>query len=390
MYFQRQAEKTIVRLLKQYPAVVLSGPRQSGKSTLAKKILDGLPYVSLENLDERAFAVSDPRAFLNRFTGGGVIDEIQKSPDLLSYLQSFLDEKKNTKPIIITGSAQLTLLASVSQTLAGRVSIVELLPLAYSELRTEAPNKLEDVLFEGMYPKIHKDKLDPSDWIQDYIKTYIERDVRDILKIHDLASFQRFIRMCAARAGQILNISSLANDCGISHSAAVSWLNILETTYIVHRVRPHFKNFSKRLIKSPKLYFYDTGVLCFLLSIKNAKELETHSLRGAIMENWVASEIIKGRFNAHHLNDLSFWRDNKGNEVDFIVEREGGLLPIEVKSGQTVNADYFKGLNYWKGLAGDEASGSAVLFAGDVSQSRSNVDIYGWRDIDKLLKAIAS
>jgi len=388
MYFPRQAEKTIARLLEQYPAIVLSGPRQSGKSTLAKKILDGLPYVSLENLDERSFAVSDPRAFLNRFTGGGVIDEIQKAPDLLSYLQSFLDEKKNAKPIILTGSAQLTLLANVSQTLSGRVAIVELLPLAYSELKSEAPKKLEEMLFEGMYPKIHKEKLSPSDWIQDYIKTYIERDVRDILKIHDLASFQRFVKMCAARAGQILNLSSLANDCGISHSSAASWLNILETTYIVHRVRPHFRNFSKRLIKSPKLYFYDTGILCFLLSIKNAEELVNHSMRGAIMENWVASEIVKSRFNLHQQNDLAFWRDSKGNEVDFIVERKGKLLPIEVKSGQTVNADYFKGLKYWRDLAGEDAGASAVLFAGDTSQSRSNIDVYGWRDMDKFLKTI--
>lgn len=387
MYIKRQAEMIISKLLKKYPAVVLTGPRQSGKSTIAKKILPNYPYSSLEDLDEREFATSDPRSYLDRFTSGGIIDEVQKVPELISYLQSFLDNKKNKKPIILTGSAQLTLLANVSQTLSGRIAVIELLPLSYSEIEKSsiAPKSLEKLLFTGLYPKLYKEKINPGDWYLDYIKTYIERDVRDILKIHNLGTFQRFLKMCASRAGQILNLSSLSNDCGISHSTAESWFNILEATYITTRIQPHYQNFSKRLIKSPKLYFYDTGLLSFLLGIKSPEELKTHSLRGAIMENWVATEIIKSQTNNHKPNNIFFWRDNKGVEIDFIIEYGEKLFPIEIKSGKTINSEYFKNIKYWTGIAGNKAGAGNIVYAGDENQTRADLKIYSWKSIENLI-----
>lgn len=388
MYIERASQGKIQKLLRQYPAVVLTGPRQSGKSTLAKNILKKSIYVSLEDLDEREFARSDPRAFLRRFENGGIIDEIQKLPELMSYLQSFLDNKKKKTPIILTGSAQLTLLANISQTLAGRTAIIELLPLSCQELKKVAPKSLEDLFFRGFYPRLYKEKISPSDWHQDYVKTYIERDIRDLLKIHNLGSFQRFLKMCAGRAGQVLNLSSLANDCGISHSTASAWLNILEATYIIFRLEPHYKNFSKRLIKSPKLFFYDTGLLCFLLDVKSAVELETHPSRGAIMENWVATEIIKTRFNAHKQKNIYFWRDNKGNEIDFIVDDGQKLIPVEVKSGLTITSDFFKNIFYWLKLAGKLAGKGYLIYAGKENQFRTEVNVLGWKSINKITEII--
>jgi len=388
MYIIRDAQKIIKKLLKQYPAVALTGPRQSGKSTLAKNILRNAVYASLEDLDEREFARSDPRGFLKRFENGGIIDEVQKLPELISYLQSFLDNKKNKAPIILTGSAQLALLANISQTLAGRIAIIELLPLSYRELKKAnvAPKSLEELFFKGFYPRLHKEKINSSDWYQDYIKTYIERDIRDILKIHNLGTFQRFLKMCAGRAGQILNSSSLANDCGISHSTAFAWLNILEATYIIFRLEPHYKNFSKRLIKSPKLFFYDTGILCFLLGVKSSDEIEAHPFRGAIMENWVAAEIIKTRFNAHKPRDFYFWRDNKGSEIDFIIDRGQKLIPLEIKSGLTIASDSFKNIFYWSKLAKNYAGKGYLVYAGKDDQFRTDVNVFGWRSIEKITK----
>jgi predicted AAA+ superfamily ATPase len=305
-------------------------------------------------------------------------------------LQGFLDGKKNKKPIILTGSAQLTLLSNISQTLSGRTAIIELLPLAYSEIKdlSVAPKSLEQLLYTGLYPRLYKEKINPSDWYYDYVKTYLERDVRDILKVHNLGTFQRFLKMCASRAGQIVNFSSLANDCGISSSTAESWLNILETTYIVIRIQPHYQNFSKRLIKSPKLYFYDTGLLCFLLGIKSSMEIETHSFRGAIMENWIATEIIKSQSNSHKPNNIFFWRDNKGVEIDFIVEKGEKLCPIEVKSGKTINSDYFKNVSYWLDLAGGKAENGVVVYGGVEDQMRTDFNVYGWRSVGKLMDKI--
>lgn len=391
MYIKRDAQEIIKNLLKQYPAVVLTGPRQSGKSTLAKNILPNAVYVSLEDLDEREFARSDPRGFLKRFENGGIIDEIQKVPELMSYLQSFLDNKKKKTAVILTGSAQLTLLANISQTLAGRTAIIELLPLSYRELGKSnvAPEILEQLFFKGFYPRLYKEKINPTDWHQDYVKTYIERDIRDLLKIHNLGTFQRFLKMCAGRAGQILNLSSMANDCGISHSTASAWLNILEATYIIFRLEPHYKNFSKRLIKSPKLFFYDTGLLCFLLDIKAHVELETHPFRGAIMENWAATEMIKSRFNAHKPKNIYFWRDNKGNEVDFIIDRGRKLIPVEIKSGLTIASDFFKNIFYWSKLAGDFAEKGYLIYAGKDDQFRTDINVLGWKSIEKITKALA-
>lgn len=388
MYIKRQAEKIVLKLAAQYPAVVLTGPRQSGKTTLVKNLFNQYPYSTLEDLNEREFARTDPRGFLAKFDKGGVIDEVQKLPELLSYLQSILDNKAHKKPIILTGSAQLSLLSKVTQTLSGRTAIIDLLPLSFTEIKNQ-PDKtknIESLLFRGMYPRLYKENIEPIDWYQDYVRTYTERDVRDILNVHDLGTFQKFLKMCAARAGQILNLTGLSNDCGISHSAAASWLNILEATYIAFRIQPHIENFSKRLIRSPKLYFYDTGLLCHLLNIQTADELKISSYRGSIMENWVATEIIKSQANIHRPADLFFWRDNKGIEIDFIIDRGIRLYPLEVKSGQTIINEYFKNISYWQKIAGNKSGKGYIVYAGNEDQIRTNFKVYSWTSIESLIK----
>lgn len=385
----RQAAATLQDKSRHYPILAITGPRQSGKSTLAKSQFPHKPYCSLEDLDARRFAVEDPRRFLAQFPDGAVLDEVQHCPALFSYLQTIVDSENKQGLFVLTSSQQFGFVANVTQSLAGRVGFIQLLPFTLSELQqaNQAPKNIEELLFKGMYPPIYHRNIPPAHWLSDYIMTYLERDVRQLINVQDLGTFRRFLQMCAMRTGQLLNLSSLANDCGITHNTAKAWISVLEASYIVYLLPPHFKNFNKRLIKSPKLFFYDTGLVCALMGIQNSSQLITHPQRGAIFETWVTSELIKQRYNHGLLSNLYFWRDSQGHEVDIIAELGNELLPIEIKAGQTITDDYFTGLQYWQNLNGEKPL-PWLVYAGELDQTRKHVQIIGWKSISRLCQCI--
>jgi len=392
---KRTITDKVLSLARQFPVVSITGPRQSGKTTLAKMAFPDYAYISLEEPDERDFASADPKGFLKRFVGGVILDEIQRTPMLLSYIQGIVDSEDFPGHFVLTGSQQLPLMSKVSQTLAGRTAIVNLLPFSLDELLNRAsgdplridhlpeaqenpPFELETILHTGLYPRIHDKGLIAQDWLSAYYQTYVERDVRDISNIGNLDAFQRFVRLCAGRSGQLLNLSSLAVDSGISHTTARQWISILQAGFILHLLPPHHANFSKRLIKSPKLYFLDTGLLCFLLRIREAADLVTHAMRGPIFETFIFSEIFKSFAHRGETPPLFFWRDRTGHEVDLIIDAGQKLIPLEIKSGQTVNASFFNGLRYFCAL-GPPASGTGVLVhGGDSTYKRENFIVRPW------------
>jgi len=387
MLFDRQAGNILLEKSKYYPVIAITGPRQSGKSTLAKMLFSHKPYLSLEDLDHRAFAASDPRGFLAQFPEGVILDEVQHAPHLFSYIQSIVDATPDKLgQYILTGSQQFGMLANIAQSLAGRVGAIQLLPFTLKELHAAqvAPDTIEKLLLTGFYPPIYHRKVPPTSWYSDYVATYIERDVRQLINVHNLGGFHRFLQMCAARTGQLLNLSSLANDCGITHNTAKSWISVLEASYILFLLHPHHQNFNKRLIKTPKLYFYDTGLACLLLGIQKSEQLRVHPIRGALFETWVLSELIKKRFNQGLLSNLYFWRDSQGHEIDVLLDQGDALIPIEIKSGQTITTDYFKSLDYWKTLSGTPGPGW-LIYAGNSNQSRSHYEIIGYQGIDLIL-----
>lgn len=383
MRIPRNAASTVKSLASEFPAVAITGPRQSGKTTLARAVFANKPYVSLEDLDERAFADDDPRGFLNRFPDGAILDEVQRAPTLFSYLQTRLDESRETGQFILTGSQQFNLLSGVTQSLAGRVALVNLLPFSLGELQQaeRAPEEINQLLFRGLYPPVHDRVQDAQAWYANYVRTYVERDVRQLLQIRDLHTFQLFVRLCAGRTGQLLNLSDLANDCGISHATARAWISVLEASFIIHLLPPHHKNFSKRIVKTPKLYFIDTGLACHLIGIEEVDQLTTHPMRGSLFETWVVAEIMKRRTNDAKESNLYFWRDRTGNEIDILVDRPDGLVPIEVKSGQTIASDFDRGLKRWKTLAGNEAHSGWVIYGGEASMERRDTRYVAWRDL---------
>lgn len=365
-----------------FPAVFLGGPRQSGKTTLARAVFPNHPYVSLEDPDQREFAAVDPRGFLARYPRGAVLDEVQRVPSILSYLQALIDADRTPGRFILTGSQQFLLMRHVSQSLAGRVAIATLPPFSLAEVlerthlrgdrfdqagRTKpAPAFSVDwLLRQGLYPAVHTAGADPTDWMASYYRTYVERDVRELLAVGDLETFGRFIRLCAGRSGQLLNLSSLGSDAGVTHTTARRWLSVLVTSDLVHLLQPHHANFSKRLIKSPKLYFLDPGLLCYLLRIVRLEDVGTHPLRGAIFETFVVSELVKVFAGAGQEPPLYFWRDRSGREVDLVIDLGGRLVPVEIKSGATVARDAFAGLDYWIGLSGTTDARGVLVFGGD-------------------------
>ncbi|UOD49661.1 ATP-binding protein [Orrella daihaiensis] len=384
----RQAQITVERLARGFPVVAVTGPRQSGKTTLARAVFSNKPYVSLENPDEREFATQDPKRFLARFgVQGAVIDEIQRCPELLSWLQGVVDERQLMGDFVITGSAQFELVASISQSLAGRVGRVELLPLSLGEIRAvdKLPSSLGELLLRGGYPALYVRDISPEDWFTNYIATYVERDVRQLIAVRDLGSFQTFVRMCAARTGQLLNVVSLAADCGISASAAKQWLTVLQASYIITLLRPHHQNFGKRMVKSPKLYFLDAGLASWLLGIRDAQTLMTHAARGALFETWVVAELHKQRLNQGATADLYFWRDSGGHEIDVLFETADRLVPFEVKSGCTFASDWLTGLKKWQAISGTKSGISHLVYGGSESYKREGVDVHSWRDMGSLL-----
>lgn len=382
--YPRQAQATLNRLARGFPVVALTGPRQSGKTTLARATFPDKPYVSLENPDERDFAEQDPKRFLARFPDGAILDEVQRCPALLSWLQGVVDEHPVMGQFVLTGSAQFDLIAGMSQSLAGRVGRVELLPLALAEMQAGhcQPTTLDALLLNGGYPAIYQRGLAANDWFPNYVATYLERDVRQLIAVRDLLQFQRFVRMCAARSGQLLNLAALGADCGISAVTARDWLSVLEASYLVTRLPPYFQNFGKRLIKSPKLYFLDVGLMAWLLGIRDEASMATHAARGALFETWVVSEMIKRRFNAGQPADLYFWRDSAGNEIDLVFETPAGLQAVEIKSGSTFAADWTDGLKKWQKFAGETPTRKPVLiYGGSESYERDACWVRSWQEV---------
>jgi len=376
----RLAAATLDRLLSGFPVVTVTGPRQSGKTTLVRASLGGKPYVSMESPAEREFAQSAPHDFLRRFPDGAVFDEAQRAPALLSELQGVVDADGRMGLFVLTGSHNLSLLAGVSQSLAGRNGILELLPLSLAELRAEklAPMQMDDILLKGFYPALHARPVPSYDWLQSYIVTYAERDARQLSAIQDLNTFQRFLRLTAVRTGQLLNTASLAGDSGISEHTARHWLSILETCYLIHYVRPHLENFGKRLIKMPKLYFHDVGLAAALLGIQTADQVATHPLRGALFETMVVNEFLKARRNAGRHDQLCFWRDNIGTEVDLVLEQGRSLAGIEIKAGSRVAGDATVSLRKWQKYAGDEKTHLGVVYGGEEAYEREGVSVLPW------------
>ena len=381
MYYPRIISKHIQRLATQYPVVTITGPRQSGKTTLCKKLFADLDYVTLEDLSNRTFASEDPQGFLARYNSGVILDEIQRVPSLLSYIQGVVDVKDQNGLFILTGSQQLELMDSVNQSLAGRTAIAKLLPLSYHEIyrQQETLPALESVLYYGFYPRIFKENLNPSEMYSFYTNTYLERDIRTIFQVKDLVLFENFLKLCAGRNGQVLNYTALASDCGIDQKTAKQWLSILEASYIIKRLPPYYKNLNKRVIKAPKLYFYDSGLVCYLLGIRSAEQLKLHPLAGAIFESYVLSELWKHSYNKIQQGALYYFRDNRGREVDVVFEEDGDLSQLEIKMGKTIMSKTFSALKYLPTLIGIRES--RLVYGGDDSYQRSGYSVLSWREV---------
>jgi len=381
---QRVAKKKLLDLASKFKAVAVTGARQTGKTTLLKQVFKGKPYVSLENPDTRAFALEDPRGFLAMYPRGAVLDEVQRTPELFSYLQEILDDSKTKGLFILSGSNNFLLQQTISQTLAGRVGYLSLLPFSLGELSKagQLPADDNELMLKGFYPPIYDQEIPPLDWCPNYIRTYIEKDVRQIKNIADLIVFERFLKLLAGRTGQELNHSAIAVEAGVDVKTVQSWIGILESSYIVYLVKPHHQNFNKVLVKRPKLYFYDTALVCYLLGIRNAGQLEFHPLRGAIFESMVVTELVKKRTHAGLPVNLFFWRDKTGHEIDILVDEGGQLTPIEIKSGKTFSAAYFKNIAYWSKLSGSDEA--VLLYAGKEHQRRSGGrEVMNWRKISQ-------
>ena len=371
----------------EFRAVAVIGPRQSGKTTLVRRVFADKEYVSLEDPDTRAFATSDPRGFLARVADGAILDEIQRCPSLFSYLQGVIDASDHMGRFVLTGSQHFGLMEKLSQSLAGRVGMLTLLPFSLAELQAGGiqPDSLDELLLRGGYAPVHAPKVSPERWYNSYVTTYLERDMRQLVNVRDVATFQRFMKLCAGRCGQIVNMARLGADAGVDQKTVKAWLSILETGFIVYRLRPHHENFRKRLVKAPKLYFHDTGLAARLLGIETAKQLATHPMRGALFENWVLLEMLKARFNRAKDDNLYFWRNNTGHEVDIIADLAGRLLPIEVKSGMTIASDWFDGLSRWKALAKKRALRPQLVYGGAERQSRQVAEVVPWARIGDVI-----
>jgi uncharacterized protein len=359
-----------------FKAIALIGPRQSGKTTLVKMVFPDKPYVSLENPDTRYFAINDPRGFLNTYKDGAIFDEVQRVPELFSYLQEILDNSKETGQFILTGSNNFMLQENITQSLAGRIGYLTLLPFSISEM----PIKSDfDIIFNGCYPPIYDQNIPAVQWYKNYINTYIERDVRQIKAISDLFVYERFMRLLAGRTGQELNYASLAQETGVDAKTIQSWISILESSFIIYLLKPYYRNYNKTIIKRPKVYFYDTGLVCSLLGIQNQSQIDLYPLKGALYENMVVMEIIKQFSNQAIIPTVYYWRDKTGREVDIIIEKDLKIIPIEIKSSQTIKPEFTKHLVYWKNLA--SSSKAYVLYAGNVLQNQSSgVTLMNWRN----------
>lgn len=382
---KRIAEEKIKQLSRQFKAVGIIGPRQTGKTTLVKAAFSSKPYVSLEDPDNRNFALEDPKGFLANFPDGAILDEVQRTPEIFSYLQRILDERNETGQFILTGSNNFLLQQSITQSLAGRIAYLELLPFSIGEIFTQKVIRHQDInplLLKGFYPPVYGKNIPPEDWFPNYLHTYIEKDVRQIKNVTDLIVFERFIRLLAGRTGQELNYTSLAIEVGVDTKTIQSWIGILESSFIIHLLRPHYKNFNKTLTKRPKIYFHDTGLVCALLGIRNEEQLAFHPLRGSIFETFIVSELVKKRTHHGKQINLFYWREKTGYEIDIIIDQGISLLPVEIKSGKTITNEFFKNLDYWMKLS--NTGSGFVIYGGDQEQRRSSgIIISGWRRLNE-------
>lgn len=386
MIVNRVISNSIEKIIDKYPIIAVTGPRQSGKTTLLKSMFPDYEYVSLENPDMRSFAETDPNGFLKRYNKKIIFDEIQRVPPLFSYLQTIVDESGIMGQFILSGSQNFHLMNSITQSLAGRVAIFKLFPFDFQELKSVGwlHDNYTDVMIKGSYPAIYDRGIESNVFYSNYLQTYIQRDVSELIAIKDMHSFNKFIALCATRAGQLLNLNALANECGISQPTAKAWLSALESSYIVFLLNPFYKNFSKRIIKSPKLYYYDTGLLAYLLKINDSDDLINQSIKGALFENMMVSEFIK---RIHHKNDLQsevwFWRDTNGNEVVLLIQKPKSIEVVEIKATQTIMPDLFKGLNYFEGLAEYDNLSKILVYGGSEYQQRSVGSVVPWFDFGK-------
>lgn len=381
----RTIEPELVSLAEKYPVITITGPRQSGKTTLCKKVFSQKPYANLEYPDTRQFAIDDPRGFLAQYPDGVILDEIQRAPDLASYIQPIVDDSSQTGRFILTGSQQFEVSNTINQSLAGRTAVMKLLPFDIGEIKASfSIPDVDGLLYRGFYPRIWDKQLNPTQALGNYFETYIERDLRQLTAIKDLSLFQRFIKLCAGRTAQLLNVSSLANDAGISHTTAGNWLSLLEASYIIFFLQPYHRNISKRLVKSPKLYFFDVGLAAFLLGIENENQVSRDPLRGSLFENMVVAEALKYRFHRGKQSNLYFYRDSKGNEVDLLLINGVDIHPIEIKAGMTITKDYFKGLRHLgKIFQNNIPMGGTIIYAGNEMQKRTDTSVVPFQSMDR-------
>jgi predicted AAA+ superfamily ATPase len=376
----RQLHNKAKQLLLKFPMVAVTGPRQSGKTTFSQNVCPGYKYVNLEILDERQFAREDPKGFLNNYRDGVIIDEVQYVPELFSYLQAVTDQRKINGEYLLTGSQNFLLSHHIAQSLAGRVALLTLLPFSFTELNTSVykPGNWMEYLYNGGYPRIYEQQIAPFDFYPNYLQTYIERDLRQLLNVRDLAIFQKFIQLLAGRVGQLLNQNNLANELGLSNKTIESWISVLEASFIVYRLQPYYQNFNKRLIKTPKLYFYDTGLASYLLGMRRLSDISIHFAQGALFENLVINEFLKDGFNRGERLQYYFWRDSLQHEVDLIIDKGLERNIYEIKMSQTIHPDFFKTLYYYKEL--DPLAKPNLIYGGSTDQQRSDVMVYGFEN----------
>ena len=384
----RHLSEILTSIIKKMPVITLTGPRQSGKTTLVKQCFSDFTYLNLEETDKKEIALTDPRLFFEIYKGNLIIDEAQNVPDIFSWVQVITDSGSGNRKFVLTGSQNFLLLERISQSLAGRSAILHLFPFSMEELEKtlfELKN-YKDYVFKGFYPRLYDHDLNPVRWLDDYLVSYIERDVRTILNIGDLIQFQRFVRICAGRIGQLVNFSQIGNELGISYHTVQKWLSVLESSFIVFRLQPWFSNYNKRIIKTSKLYFYDTGLACNLLGIRGSDEVNIHFMNGALFENLIISELEKAFYNTGQRPSLYFWRDNSGNEIDCLIESGQKLIPVEIKSGTTFTDSWLKGIRFFQKLAGNiNPEDSFLIYGGIENQVRPDCNVVSWKDAVKYI-----
>lgn len=384
-YIHRELSEVIKEAARYFSVITVTGPRQSGKTTLIRNEFGQLPYFSLENLDVRSYAENDPVAFLNQHPEGMILDEVHNAPNLLSYIQGIVDEHPERR-FILSGSSQFAMLRQVTQSLAGRTAVFELLPLSYSEIKEQAEGKsLDSLLFDGFYPAVYAGRNIPKFIYPSYLKTYLDKDVRDLLQIKDMMQFHTFIRLCAGRIGSLFNASELANEIGVSSHTITAWLSVLQASYIVALLPPYFENSRKRLIKTPKLYFTDTGLACYLLGIESAQQLSSDRMRGALFENFIVMDALKRRYNLGKESNLYFYRDSHQNEIDLLLKNSSGLYGIEIKSSMTYHTDFEKALKQMDGWVGEPVLGKAVVYAGSLENTAGEIKLLNYTHLHALL-----